>query len=81
MKIPILLWIIIRKFFVEAIQRVGIIKQSEKRKYSYAQSAILKHLDSFHKKIEVPKIFFFHKRIQKFWKIKEDSMFSLEDFV
>ncbi|WP_341661130.1 UDP-3-O-acyl-N-acetylglucosamine deacetylase [Blattabacterium cuenoti] len=70
------------KFFVEEIQRVGIIEQSEKRKYSYAQSAILKHIDSFHKKIEVPKNFFsFTKEYKRFWKIKEDSMSSLEDFI
>ncbi|WP_341660076.1 hypothetical protein [Blattabacterium cuenoti] len=29
---------------------IGIVEKSEKRKYFYAQSAILKHLDSFQKK-------------------------------
>ncbi|WP_341664301.1 hypothetical protein, partial [Blattabacterium cuenoti] len=54
-------------FFVKAIQRVGIIEQSKKRKYSsYAQNAILKHLDPFHKEIEVSKFFVFFVKEKNF---------------
>ncbi|WP_341657365.1 hypothetical protein [Blattabacterium cuenoti] len=57
MEISILLWMIILSFFLEAIQRVEIIGQSEKRKYFLCTKCYFKISRFVPKKIEVSKIF------------------------